>query len=100
MKKYNFTYCAHFGGGDWGDEIDYESEVSDEEYKILKELSDEGEYSLEDVEELGDLLKRLVAEIESIERECFDANEMWTEDDKEAYGTDNPFDVFDVHVYF
>ena len=49
-KTWYFTYYGWFGAGDSSDDMDYETEVSDEEYSVLEIID---AYQNDDLEKIG-----------------------------------------------
>lgn len=94
---YNFQYFLDMNG-EYGDTVEFEYEISDEQNEAIEAAKEEGAEHLYEVDGLDDLLASITQEIEELERECLRDNEEWTEEMEEEYETDDPFEVFSVTV--
>jgi len=84
-NTWTFTYYATFGYGDASDDVEFETEVSDEEYDFLQKVSDMlesedddvmmdlDEYLEENEELIDELTERLQIEAEELEQENYSA---------------------------
>ena len=95
MVIYKFEYFLKASERDCGDNIEYEADVTDEQYRILAQAKENDVTHLDAIPALRDLCKKLTKEIEEENmREYGD----WTEEDEEEYETDNPFDIYTVVI--
>ncbi len=92
-KKLEFTVAICLGHGDGGD-ICVDIEVTNKEYKLLKECCREGE-EIESFEGLEDLYERIVAEARS-ESEFFDPEDCDIDYDNASYGVEMPDEIYDA----
>ena len=105
-NSWEFIYYAWFGKGDSSDDLEYETEVSDEEYAFLQkcdmyqngDLDDDSEFDIkkyvEENKELVDsLTERVQREIEELEADNYDDDwddEEDDEDDEDDEGNEMP----------
>lgn len=94
---YKFEYFLDMNG-EYGDTVEFEYEISDEQNEAIEAAKEEGADHLSEVEGLDDLLAAITKEIEELERECLLENEGWTEEMAEEYEADDPFEIFSVTV--
>lgn len=98
MVIYKFEYFLKASERDCGDNIEYEADVTDEQYRILAQAKENDVTHLDAIPALRDLCKKLTKEIEEIEEENMREYGDWTEEDEEEYETDNPFDIYTVVI--
>lgn len=94
---YTFRYFVNFGG-DYGDEIEFDQEITEEQYEIIESAKEEDITRLSDIPKLSDLCEQLQAEMEEIEKECMVENGDWDDNLADEYETDNPFDIFNLII--
>ncbi|MBQ7826662.1 MAG: hypothetical protein IJ386_00170 [Clostridia bacterium] len=91
MKTYLFRRYVTFGRGDSSDDIDFEVEVTDEEYEKLEAHADAGDRLWECEDDLPGFYERVCAEAEQLSREelleDLDPDDAETLDDYD-YGVD------------
>lgn len=95
---YTFEYFLKAPERDCGDNIEYEADVTDEQYRILAQAKENDVTHLDAIPALRNLCKKLTKEIEEIEEENMREYGDWTEEDEEEYETDNPFDIYSVVI--
>ena len=93
MKKLEFTVSICLGHGDGGD-ILVELDVTNKEYKLLKECCRENE-EIESFEGLEELYKRIVAEARG-ESEFCDPDDCDIDYDDADYVVEFPDEIYDA----
>jgi hypothetical protein len=84
--------------GDYGDNIEFEYEISDEQNEMIEAAIEDGCTTLDEVDGLEDLCEAITKELQETEEESLRENEIWTEDEEEEYDTTDPFEVFDLYI--
>jgi hypothetical protein len=85
-------------GRDYGDNIEFEYEISDEQNEMIEAAIEDGCTTLDEVDGLEDLCEAITKELQETEEESLRENEIWTEDEEEEYDTTDPFEVFDLYI--
>lgn len=94
MKRtLEFTVTICLGHGDGGD-ICVDVEVTNKEYKLLKECCREGE-EIESFEGLEDLYKRVIAEARDESESC-DPEDCDIDYDDADYGVEIPYEIYEA----
>jgi hypothetical protein len=84
--------------GDYGDNIEFEYEISEEQHEMIEAAIEDGCTRLDEVKGLEELYKAITKELQEAEEESLRENEIWTEDEEEEYDTTDPFEVFDLYI--
>ena len=91
MLEFTVTICL--GGGDGGD-VCVDVEVTNKEYKLLKECCREGE-EIESFDGLEELYKRVVAEARG-ESEFCDPDDSDIDYDDASYIVEMPYEIYEA----
>lgn len=96
MKR-NFEYYIDMNG-DYGDNIEFEYEISDEQNEMIEAAIEIGCTRLDEVDGLEDLCETITNALKENEEESLRENGLWTEDDEEEYETSDPFDIYELVI--
>lgn len=96
-EVYDFEYYVGYGDGNYSHVHVWQEELSSEEARIIDEGIAKGLH-LEEMEKAKEIYKRIENKIKNIEGDNLRDAEIWTEEYFNEYGTDDPFEVFELVI--